>query len=304
VLRLAALLGVLVAALGAAGAVAQDGRLRVLLTPSVVKPGSTVTIDVTVSPLGAPCSASVGQVELPTKRAVAGKLRWKWTVPAGAALGRRAVKVGCVDAGAVSLTLAVVRQTTPASVVIEKSGLSQQRGGLNTVGWGLSLANPSPDEDATDVVVVVDILDGSGASLGRQTQSVRSIPAGTTFWLGGTAFLPSDTPAARLSLEVRLGGRRLRSVRLPTVTGLRTESASDGGTNVLGQVTNTGAQRLSSLSRVSVVALNGSGAIVSGGYTFLVGGLAPGASKGFSALVVGRPPSGIATVMASVDARS
>ena len=85
------------------------------------------------------------------------------------------------------------------------------------------LQNISPDEDAFDVEVLVNILDGGGRILKSETDTYEEIPAGVTYYGGGDSIFTGTL--ARLEIRVNVGerGERNPPVALPQVSNLRVQ---------------------------------------------------------------------------------
>ncbi len=82
-------------------------------------------------------------------------------------LGKWKITVLCGSSGSATASLLVARRTqppapTPARITVEKSGFNfDDRFGTRQATYGIVLRNSSPDEDALDVQVTVNIVDAS-----------------------------------------------------------------------------------------------------------------------------------------------
>jgi hypothetical protein len=101
----------------------------------------------------------------------------------------------------------------PAKVVLQKSGFSVA--GSDTVGafvgLGLVLKNVSPDEDALDITVTVNILDASNGVLETEASTIEAIPAGTTYYFGANTSLDGREQPSKLEVVLQVGRRAKKS---------------------------------------------------------------------------------------------
>jgi hypothetical protein len=186
-------------------------------------------------------------------------------------------------------------------VTVEKSGIAYRVSSIGSTfaGWGAVLRNVSPDEDALRVELLVNILDASGLILESEAVSFVGIPAGATYFAGGESIF-SGIPA-RIEVTVRTGARQRKSIPgLPPVSNVR---LSEGlfGLEVLGEIANPYAQTLSSIARITYVALDAAGNVIGGGRTYPPTSLPPGARAAFSGDLEGLSASQVARVEVSVE---
>jgi hypothetical protein len=302
----------------ATGAAAQRETVRVGVAPSNVSAGDSLFITAAVSPARASCTATITRPgalasRLARKRASRGVVSWRWTVPKAAKGGVGVARVVCSGAG---VGLARFRITAPppppppsipARVVVVKSGFAQGpppfEFELTDLGYGVVLQNVSPDEDALDVSVLVNIRDSSGVILDSETDTYPLIPAGATYYAGGDSFF--EGTAARLEITVTVGERRPKSaIELPQVANLRVEQGlfDEADAEVTGEVVNPSTSRtLSDLSEITFVAFDGAGNVIGGGREYLMAEVPPGGRVGFRTTAEGLSPSQIASVQASVE---
>lgn len=298
----------------AASAAAQREAVRVRVAPSNVSAGDSLFITAAVSPAQASCTATITRPgaaasKLPRRRANRGVVSWRWTVPKAAKGGVGVVRVVCSGAGVGLARFRITAQppppppTIPARVVVTKSGFAQRASliGSTFLGYGMVLQNVSPDEDALDVRVLVNILDSSGVILDSETDTYALIPAGTTYYAGGDSIFKGT--AARLEITVTVGERRPKSaIELPQVANLRVELNVFDEAEVVGEVINASTSRtLSDLARITFVAFDGAGNVIGGGFTYPPAALPPGGRAAFRKTVEGLSPSQIASVQASVE---
>nr|MBA2332507.1 hypothetical protein [Actinomycetota bacterium] len=185
-----------------------SGSLRVVA-------GQAAFVAVAVRPVGVRCSAAVryanggAQSGLKPIRAVNGHARWTWRLAEKAAPGAASVTVACDRVGRRSRALMVVRPPIPASVVVVKQGFSQRlsrSGTSSSLSFGVILANPSPDQDALDVTVLVNAIDASNRVVQTATARVAGVAAASSFGTAGQMSL-GTAPVSRLELVVQLGAR-------------------------------------------------------------------------------------------------
>jgi hypothetical protein len=288
----------------ATGAAAQRETVRVRIAPSNVSAGDSLFITAAVSPAQASCTATITRPgasasKLARKRASRGVVSWRWTVPKAAKGGVGVVRVACSGAGVGLARFRITAQPPPpppripARVVVAKSGFAQRASpiGSTFLGYGMVLQNVSPDEDALNVRVLVNILDSSGVILDSETDTYEVIPAGATYYAGGDSIFKGT--AARLEITV---------IELPQVANLRVEQGLFDEAEVVGEVINASTSRtLSDLARITFVAFDGAGNVIGGGFTYPPTALPPGGRAGFRATAEGLSPSQIASFQASVE---
>jgi hypothetical protein len=291
-LAASALAGLCLAA--AAGAAVDAGSsLRFGFLPKRAFQGQPASMSLTVRPTGASCAASVRYADgslqrLGTRRARAAKVAWTWKVPARAKLGSASASVVCGRAGRLSRTFAVVgAPAAPARVLVRKSGFSQRvRFNSRDVSYGIVLANPSPENDALDVAVVVNFVDATNRVVATDTPRVGGVSAGSEYYLGGSTTIPDASPVSKLEIVTRIGSQAPRRKLGPSTSDvLVQESRYDVGWvgAVVGQVLNDHPTMLLGSAQVSTVVFDSGGNVIGGGTGFSTGGLLPGVRAYFSA---------------------
>lgn len=297
---------------GASAAVDRMDSVRFVSKPTRVAQGGVVRAVVAVSPSGVRCTAVLGRGSSGTVKAVtarAGRATFTWSLARTAKVGLWTINVLCGRAGSASTSLRVVARTAApvpvaARVVVDKSGFSfADEFGFREVGYGLVLRNVSPDEDAFNVQITVNLVDAGNRILKSESSYVEMVPAGSAYYFGDrTSVNPSETPT-KLEITTSVGERKKRALALPPVSNLRFFDSGFGSIYVAGEFTNPYARRMSSLARITVVAFDTAGNIVSGGFTFPNGEVPPGGRIGFEAGLGGVSDiSRIASVQASVEA--
>jgi hypothetical protein len=291
-LALAALTGLCLAATaGASTDIASS--LRFGFVPQKAFQGQPASLSVVVRPTGVRCAASIRYADaslqrLPSVVARAGKGSWKWTIPAKARIGSASATVSCGKAGRVSRNFAVVGPASaPAKVIIRKSGFSQRvRSTSRYVSYGIVLANPSPENDALDVFVLVNFIDSTDRVVATSTNRVGGVGAGSEFYLGGSTSIPDSTPVSKLEIVPRIGSQApKRLLGPPTSDVLVQPSRFEPGWvgAVVGQVQNHHPTMLLSNTQISAVVFDSAGNVIGGGTGYSTGGLLPGIRAYFSA---------------------
>jgi hypothetical protein len=297
--------------LGDSTAVANQTAVTVRAAPARVTAGSAVFVAAGVRPAGGLCRARIARgavgVSLQAKRAVRGSVTWRWVVPRTAGGGTWVARVTCTGAGSGTARFTVVAQppppppTIPAKVGVVKSGIASRLSSIGSTfaGYGIVLQNVSPDEDALDVQVTVNILGANGAILKSESDRYEAIPAGVTYYAGGESIF-NGTPS-RLEITVQIGKRQKKSIPgLPIVSNVRVQD-SFFGAEVLGEITNPYAQTLSSLARITFVCLDSAGNVIGGGYGYPPAAVPPGGRIGFDESVEGLSAAQIASAQVSVE---
>jgi hypothetical protein len=166
-----------------------------------------------------------------------------------------------------------------AEIAVRKAGVAQSDGG--EVGYGMVLQNLSATDDAIDVTVTVNLLDGSGAILATEAESVNVIPASTTYYLGGSSSV-SEGKVAKLEPIVAVGSSETAQYTLPKVSRVKLIEQEYFGLTVRGEVENTLDQPLSQFAKIGVVVFDAAGKVIGGGFAYLDADLPPGRRAGFS----------------------
>ena len=187
-----------------------------------------------------------------------------------------------------------------AVVVATKAGFGQDGSQL---GYGMILRNMSKSDDALDVAVTVNVLDGQGNILSTESESVNVIPAGEVFYLGGSTSVPDGERADEVEPIIAVGSSEPASYPLPKVTRVRVLRTEFLGLEVRGEIENTLREPLSSFAKIGVVVFDPKGNIVGGGFTFPDGEIPPGRRVGFQATigVSAASPASAKFARASID---
>jgi hypothetical protein len=184
---------------------------------------------------------------------------------------------------------------------VEKAGIASRLSSIGSTfaGYGIVLRNISPDEDAINVDVTVNILDASGLILETEVDNYIAVPAGTTYYAGGESIFNGQP--ARLEVRVQTRQRQRKSIPgLPTVQNVR---VTEGflGAELSGELANPYSRPLSSLARITFVCLDAAGNAIGGGYTYPETDVPPGARIGFNTFIEGLSASQISSVQVSVE---
>lgn len=291
-LAIAALTGLCLAATAGAS-IDLASSLRFGFVPQKAFQGQPASLSVVVRPTGVRCSASIRYADaslqrLPSVVARAGKASWKWTVPAKTRVGSASASVSCGKAGRASRSFAVVGPASaPAKVVIRKSGFSQRvRSTSRDVSYGIVLANPSPENDALDVVVLVNFVDSTNRVVDTETARVGGVGAGGEFYLGGSTTIPDASPVSKLEIVTRIGSQAPKRLLGPPTSDVLVQASryEPGWVGaVVGQVQNNHPTMLLSSTQISTVVYDSAGNVIGGGTGYSTGGLLPGVRAYFSA---------------------
>jgi len=187
-----------------------------------------------------------------------------------------------------------------AKVVVEKAGFSHEAQ-YGELAYGIVLKNPS-SMDATEVQVSINMLDKSGTILSTEDSMINVIPAGETYYFGGSTYIEGSKPK-KMEAFVDVGSSESAQYALPEVSKVRIVRDDWGGFSVRGQVKNNLDGTLSSLATITCVVFDKNGKVVGGGFTYLDSDLPSGRTAGFE-IVNGPgaiPPSKAAEAKASMD---
>ena len=258
----------------AAGSLDLAESLRFGFVPQRTFQGQPASLSVVVRPTGVRCTASIRYADrslqtLPAVKARAGKAAWKWQIPAKVKLGSATATVACANAGKIARSFAVVGPpTAPARVVIQKNGFSQRVFfSTRKVSYGIELSNPSPENDALEVNVLVNFLDATNRVVDTDTTTVPAIGAGTIFYLGGSTSIPDSSQVSKIEIVTRIGGQSPKRKLGPgfsdiLVQAQRSDPAWTGA--VVGQILNDHPTMLLKRTSISAVIYDAAGSVIGG----------------------------------------
>jgi hypothetical protein len=188
--------------------------------------------------------------------------------------------------------------------VVVKAGYSRIAGpGLDKIDYGVVLQNTSPDSDGKAVQVTISAVDAQDHIVKTvSTPLFHGIPAGGTYYLGGSMVAPSTT--ARVDVLAFAASSEAKQMTLPAATDVHIEPSDAGGVDVVGDVSNTGAATLSKLARITAVVFDANGDVVGGGWTGAGSNVPPGQSVGFTINVSSVAPAAAASAEVSVEPES
>ncbi len=291
-LALAALAALCLTATAAASLDA-GSSLRFGFVPKKAFQGQPASMTVVVRPTGVRCSPVIRYADNSAQRlkpavARAGRASWKWTVPAKVRLGAASASVSCGKAGRVARSFAVVGPpTAPAQVNVRKSGFSQRvRFTGRDVSYGVVLHNPSPENDALGVVVLVNFVDATNRVVDTDTETIATVSAGSEYYLGGSTSIPDASQVSSLEVVVRIGGQTPKRKVSPAISDVLVQQARyDPGWvgAVVGQLENDSTTMLLSSTKISAVVFDSSGSVIGGAQGRTSAGQLPGVRAYFNA---------------------
>lgn len=286
-------LAVLIATSAGGAAVDAGASIRFGFVPQKAFQGQPASLSVAVRPSGVRCSASLRYADgagqtLKAVIARSGRAAWSFVVAPKAKIGSATVTVACGKAGRISRAIAIVGPpAAPAKVVLEKSGFSQRmRFTTREVSYGLVLANPSPEKDALDVVVLVNFVDATNRVVKTESVTVPAVRAESQYFLGGSTTIPDATPVSSLEVVTRIGSQTLKSVRTPALADVLVQASLwDPGYvgAVVGQILNDHPTDMLTNAQISVVLFDPAGNVIGGGLGYGGASLMPGVRAYFQA---------------------
>ncbi len=219
-LSMSALLG-----LAGHGADAATRSVRISFVTARVIRGGSGMVRASVSNAGARCGgriSSAGQVlRLTEKRAIAGRVAWRFHISGTAYPGRWVVHVACGRSGAASRSFVVrLAAATTEDIAVTNSGFSQDER-HRCISYGLALANRSATLDAVDVTVITSFVDGNGQFLASDEQTVGGIPASGSFDVGGGYCLRVSLVVSSLHVVVKETWTQPKRYVRPPVSNIR-----------------------------------------------------------------------------------
>lgn len=199
-------------------------------------------------------------------------------------------------------TTAAVEETSEEAgedaIVVEQSAVSV---GKDLVNYGAVLKNTS-DEDAVFVYIKGSFVDKSGTILDGVGPVVPVIPAGATYYWGGSWPVKGGTPT-KIEISTEVSEFQDNESSLPEVSDIKL--GTDGfNTIITGRVTNTLDFPLSQVATVQVVFFDASGKVIGGSNGYLPADLPPGRTARFEVNAFNNlSPKEIASVKITVDAQ-
>lgn len=291
-LAVAALIGLCLTASAAASLDAAPS-LRFQFVPKRALQGQPARLTVAVRPTGLRCTASIrynggARQELGRVVARAGKASWSFRIRPKARLGAARAAVACGRAGRVQRTFTVVgAPTAPAKVNVRKSGFSQRvRFTGRDVSYGIVLHNPSPENDALNVTVLVNFVDATNRVVDTDSVRIDAVGAGTEYYLGDSTSIPDASPVSSLEIVVRIGGQAPKRKLSPAFSDvLVQESRYDRGWvgAVVGQIQNDSQTMLLTSAKISAVVFDSGGNVIGGANGSTYEGQPPGVRAYFNA---------------------
>ena len=277
----------------AAGSLDAGSSLRFGFVPQRVFQGQPASLSVVVRPTGTRCGVNIRYADatlqrLPSVVARAGKASWRWQIPAKVKMGTATASVSCGGAGKAARSFTVAGPpSAPARVVLGKTGFSQRIvASTRKVSYGIELANPSPENDALAVKVLVNFVDPTNRVVNTETVDVDRIGAGTIFYLGGYTTIPDSSPVSKLEIVARITGQAPKAKIGPSLSDILVQAqvwdpAWTGA--VVGQIVNDDPTKLLKRTQISAVIYDSAGNVIGGSRGGNYGELAPGVRAYFQA---------------------
>lgn len=267
--------GGLLAVAATAGAAGGHGSsVGFLSAPHRVVQGNNVTLILSVRPAGSLCTVSVRyadgskQLGLGARRAVGGRVTWRWRVPRFTRPGFTSILVDCGSAGSVRRTITVIGSVIPVKIEVVKTGFTVHplRHSGTRVSYGVLLRNTSTKANAVRVNVLVNFVMEDNRLIGSASTRVREIRAGATHAVGGELHFPGGAPIARLEVTVQVFERAPPTRLAPATASIRLvpdlhEPEFIG--SVEGELANDDRRALE-FARLSAVILDANGNILGG----------------------------------------
>jgi hypothetical protein len=221
--------------------------------------------------------------------AARGHAQWTFKVPETAATGNAKAIADCGKAGKVTRTFLVVPGPKKPALAVVKQGYSQRpntSGIGSTVSFGIVFSNPSKDQDAVKVSVLVNFVDAANVVTGSVSTPISVIAAGSTYNLGASLSMPNAIPVAKLEITVTVGASQPKSERYPELANVGIAGAPyDPGWlgEVHGELVNHDALLALGNTRISAVIVDASGNVLGGVSGSSIAAVPPGARILFKA---------------------
>ena len=282
---------------GTAAGAAGSWTVRFSFVPQHVYQGQPAAISALVKPASTKCTLLVRYLDgtaetgITATRTAGGRVDWKWNVGPAAPAGPAKATVHC-DFRSINLSRAftVVGGTVRHSKLsIVNTGYSQRPdrfGSGSSVSYGVVLDNPSDTEDAQGVTVQVNFIDAKNHTLQTATSRIGAIGAASTFDVGGSQSLSSQTPVTKLEVVVQTDAFVKRAVHEPATENIHIvasalEPAWVG--EVDGEIVNDHPTDTLTNAQTYIVLFDAAGHVVGGGTGSLYAALPPGTRAFYSA---------------------
>jgi len=259
--------------------------------PDHVFQGQRTTLHALVSPENASCRLSIkykgGRLQrLQRKSAKRGRLSWSLRIPPVPA-GAATATINCPGAGVATASLDIQWALQAPKVTIVRNGFSQRPRARSTdsdVSFGLEVHNERTRFDATNVTLLVNMVDATNRVLGTGFVRIQRLPASSVFYVGGQARIPTLTPVSRLEVVVSATSE----VKVPATPPLISDQVIAPAPPILGPFVGSVRGQLLNQTRVpmatgviGVVIEDANGNITGGGEGRANGPLSPGAREAF-----------------------
>jgi hypothetical protein len=187
-------------------------------------------------------------------------------------------------------------------VAVSKSGFTEGAGASTREDdYGVVLRNTSATLDAVDVTVTVNAVDANNVVLGTEGRIFFAIPAGATYFFGGSISHSASRTATSLEVYVQVAVGAPPSLTLPGSANVGVVRTGVGGTQITGELVNTAARPLSSLARVTGVVFDGAGNVIGGGGAYQPSTVQPGQHAAFTINVPSVPFAAAASAQVSAE---
>jgi hypothetical protein len=171
-------------------------------------------------------------------------------------------------------------------VTIARSGFSQRPHRFDAgsdVNYGLEVHNERTRSDATNVTLLVNMVDATNRVLGTGYVRIQRLPASKVFFVGGQTSIPTQTPVSRLEVVVNAtSDQKLASTPVLISDLIIAPSAREPYVDsVRGQLLNQSRVAMDS-GVVGAVIEDANGNIIGGGLGYASGPLSLGAREAFN----------------------
>ena len=298
---------------------ARRSGVRFVSASKTTFPGERAFASVSTRSSAARCSLSVTyasgakQAGLRPTQVAGRRATWEWQVPEDTRAGTARLTATCGRAGRATRTISVVGSLVPARIAVVQTGFSLRpnttRG--SKASYGVVLENTSPNQDAHNVTVLVNLVGADNYAWGSSVTRVDGIAASSKYFLGNSMSFDGVPPVARLEVVVQIGGRApatRRPATLGVIPALRNiliepnlfEPQWVGA--VSGEMVNNSPALILESANLSTVVFDAGGNIIGGGTGYSFISLIPSAravfkaTSGFDAIPMIQAASAITSV--------
>lgn len=284
---------------------ASGTSVRVLYYTHSTSAGSAVVASAAVAGRATQCTGTLSygtSAVQATARVKRHRVSLRWTTAASPSTSQAALTIACPESGSATVHLTIRGSLIPATVTVGKSGFSLSTD-LDQINYGAVLTNPSPNQDALNVQMTANFLSASGQIVATDVFTLSDVPAGSTFYYGGSTSFSAVNPTPTTMQLTTLVGSQQRAANLPVAPMTNLQAIPDDflGTQIQGQFSNPYTKTLTTLTAITYTVFDTAGNVISGGITFSNAEVPPNGQLGFQTFDESLSSSSVGSISASLS---